>query len=221
MKPAQKGTPVEGFEEFTGGQMRRQQRPRMSPEDAASYRQYGKDLIEKQGNLDGQMRVNSNGMEYDLKQNSKPLADGSPSLKVRSRATKEFQTQNRQRMEAEQTLGNEDAYSSMGGHHRLGALLVDKMAEGLTGKDRKTYLKYVRKTFGGLGNEDFNLDQLPPEVHNMIHNALDDAGLDARRMDFRNATLMQRLKFLRAVEKILKGIDEITYEAMKPPQEAP
>ena len=48
----------------------------------------------------------------------------------------------------------------------------------------------------------------------MVHKELKKLGLDSERMDFRNADLQTRIKFINVIEKALKQIDEKTYGAM-------
>ena len=77
-------------------------------------------------------------------------------------------------MEAEQ--GGSD-YQKLGGHHRAGVDLVDRLQEGLDTADRKRIRQAIKRRLGAIGNEDFNLDQLPKDVHSLVHRELNKAGL--------------------------------------------
>ena len=211
MRRTRTGKSVEGFEDYTGGTMRREKRPTLPKEYADEYRKYGQQRIKETGSLKGQMRINYEGQEFDLKQNSQPLKSGEASVKVRSKAGRDYQDTRRQQMEAEQ--GGDD-YQKLGGHHRAGVDLVDRLQEGLPEHDRERIRNAVKRRLGAIGNEDFNLDQLPDDVHKMVHKELNKMGLDARRMDFRKADLLTRLKFIGVIQKALASIDEKAYGAM-------
>jgi len=193
-------------------------RPKLPKEMAAEYREYGKQLLRDQGNLQGQMKINFEGTTFDLKKNSKPLKSGEPSLKVRSNATKAAQDSKRQRMESEQTLGTDD-YKK--GHHRVELDLIDKVIEGLSDVERSRFLQFVRKLWPSFvtGNEIGNLigpaGQLPPKVHSAIHMKLREAGLDPRKLDFRGASYKTRLRFIREANSILDDIDKFMFEGMR------
>ena len=212
MTPSKRGKSVPGFEDYTGGKVRREKRPQLPDEYAEEYRKYGQQRIKETGSLKGQMKVNHEGMEFDLKQNSKPLKSGEPSVKVRSKEGRQAQDNRRQAMEAEQ--GGDD-YQRLGGHHRAGVDLVDRLQEGLTDADRVRIRKSAKRALGAIGGEDFNLDLLPEDVHKMVHKELNKMGFDARRMDFSQAPLLTRLKFIQVLKKALAKIDEKTYEAMR------
>ena len=164
------------------------------------------------------MQVNFGGTTFDLKSNSKLLKSGDLSVKVRPQGTKVAQDARRQRMESEQTLG-EDAYKK--GHHRVELDLIDKVVEGLSVDDRFRFLNTIQKQFPNLvtGNEIGNLigpkGDLPTKVHSAIHMKLREAGLDPRKMDFRTASYKQRLRFMREVEAILLDIDKYMFEGMR------
>jgi|TARA_R100000084_G_C4616222_1_gene130672 hypothetical protein len=196
----------------------RQARPRLPKDMAAEYRKYGQQLYRETGSLNNQMQVNYGGTTFDLKSNSTFLKSGDLSVKVRPQGTKTAQDARRQRMESEQTLG-EDAYKK--GHHRVELDLIDKVVEGLSVDDRFRFLNTIQKQFPNLvtGNEIGNLigpkGNLPTKVHSAIHMKLREAGLDPRKMDFRTASYKQRLRFMREVEAILLDIDKYMFEGMR------
>jgi hypothetical protein len=61
---------------------------KMTPKDAAAYREYGKAYHEKHGSLTGHMKVNYLGDEFSLKKN-KDSPDGSVNLKTRNKKVKD------------------------------------------------------------------------------------------------------------------------------------
>lgn len=193
-------------------------RPKLPKEMAAEYRQYGQQLIRDQGSLQGQMKVNYEGTTFDLKSNGTKLKSGELSLKVRSNATKIAQDSKRQRMESEQTLGTDEYHK---GHHRVELDLIDKVIEGLEPPERKRFCNVIQKLFPNLvtGNEATNLigpaGELPQKVHSAIHMKLREAGLDPRKLDFRDASYKTRLRFIREVQAILMDIDKYMFEGMR------
>ena len=69
-----KGKSVQSFEQYTGGPMRRDNRPKLPKEMSEDYRKYGQQRIKETGSLKGQMRVNYEGVEYDLRKTPKTLS---------------------------------------------------------------------------------------------------------------------------------------------------
>ncbi|AFK66502.1 hypothetical protein SYPG_00052 [Synechococcus phage S-CBP3] len=205
------------FSAFVNQKIRREARPQLPSDMAEQYRNYGKDLLAKQGSLKGHMKVNYEGQEFGLKSNTQQLASGEPSLKVRSKATRTAQDIKRQRMEIEQTIGTDEFKV---GHHRAELDLIHRVMEGLGEGSRKNFINTVGKQFSSLvtGNKVANLigpnGELPKPIHDAIHQKLREAGLDPRRMDFREATYRQRLQFMREVDFILKDIDKFVFESM-------
>jgi hypothetical protein len=205
------------FAEFVNQKVRRETRPQLPTEMAEQYRQYGKQMMQEQGSLKGHMKVNYAGQEFGLKSNTQLLASGEPSIKVRSKATRTAQDAKRQQMEVEQTIGTDEFRV---GHHRAELDLIHRVMEGLNPSSRKSFVKTVGKQFDNLitGNKTANLigpsGELPKPIHDAIHTKLREAGLDPRKMDFRNATYKQRLQFMREVDYILRDIDKFIFESM-------
>ena len=193
-------------------------RPKLPKDVSAEYRKYGQQYYKEHGTLSGHQPLTYEGNTFDLKSNSKFLKSGELSVKARPAQTKMSQDSKRQRMEYEQTLG-EDAYKK--GHHRVELDLIDKVVEGLSVNDRFRFLNTIQKQFPSLvtGNEIGNLigpkGELPTKIHSAIHMKLREAGLDPRKMDFRTASYKQRLRFMREVEAILLDIDKYMFEGMR------
>ncbi len=128
------------------------------------------------------------------------------------------QDSKRQRMESEQTLGTDD-YKK--GHHRVELDLIDKVMEGLPDSERSRFLQYIQKQFPSFvtGNGNGNLigpaGELPQKVHSAIHMKLREAGLDPRKMDFRNTSYNHRLRFIREAQAILSDIDKFMFKGMQ------
>ena len=214
--PQQRYDPNVGFqslqisEQFKGNinhKPKRPHRPRLPREYSKDFHAKGKSHIKENGSLEGQMRVNYNGYEFDLKQNSKPLKDGSPSLKARSNETREAQDSKRRRMETEQTFGT-DNYKI--GHHRVQLDLLERLLEGLPDLQRKRFIKLINTQFSTIttGNGDQNILPISGKIHDGVHAKLREAGLDPKRMNFNGASFKDRLRFMREVEVILLDIDK-------------
>ena len=215
MVPSDKPS-VRGFEDYTGGEVRRTKRPQLSPQDKQDYLEYGQKYFAENKTLKGAMKVNHEGDIIGLKKNSGLRKDGTPSLKTRNETKgKAYQDEGRRRKEREQTMGK-DSYKDLKGHHRAGVDIIDRLLEGLSEADRARIKKAARRKFGALGNEDFNLDQLPEDVHGMVHTELKKMGLDSERMDFSTADLQTRLKFINVLGKALEELDKKTFSAMSP-----
>jgi len=193
-------------------------RPKLPKDVGAKYRKYGQQFYKEHGTLTGHQTLTYEGNTFDLKSNSKFLKSGELSVKARSLETKNAQDSKRQRMESEQTLGTDD-YKF--GHHRVELDLIDKVIEGLPDAERLRFLKYVQKLWPSFvtGNSSGNLigpaGDLPTKVHNGIHMKLREAGLDPRKMDFRNATYKQRLRFIREAQAVLIDIDKYMFKGMQ------
>ena len=202
------------FKGNTNQKARRVRRSRLSKEDSKAYREYGKNYIKQNGSLNGHMKVNYNGDEFDLKSNSKPLKDGSPSLKARSNATKEAQTNKRDRMEQEQTFGTDEWKP---GHHRVQLDLLERLLEGLPDLQRKRFVKLLNTQFSSIttGNGSQNIIPLPDKVHRGVHYKLAEAGLDPKKMNFNGVSFKDRLKFMREVEVILLDIDKYISQGLQ------
>ena len=193
-------------------------RPRLPRDVGAKYRKYGQQFYKEHGTLAGHQTLTYEGNTFDLKSNSKFLKSGDLSVKARSIDTKNAQDSKRQRMESEQTLGSDD-YKY--GHHRVELDLIDKVIEGLPDAERLRFLKKVQQLWPSFvtGNGNGNLigpaGDLPTKVHSGIHMKLREAGLDPRKMDFRNATYQQRLRFIREAQAVLNDIDKYMFEGMR------
>ena len=120
-------------------------------------------------------------------------------------------------MEVEQTIGTDEFRV---GHHRAELDLIHRVMEGLNPSSRKSFIKTLDKQFANLmtGNKVANLigpdGELPKPIHDAIHAKLREAGLDPRKMDFRNASYKQRLQFMREVDYVLRDIDKFIFEQM-------
>lgn len=193
-------------------------RPRLPRDVGAEYRKYGQQYYKEHGTLTGHQTLTYEGNTFDLKSNSKFLKSGELSVKARSVDTKNAQDSKRQRMESEQTLGTDD-YKN--GHHRVELDLIDKVIEGLEPSERKRFCNVIQKLFPNLvtGNEAANLigpaGDLPQKVHSAIHMKLREAGLDPRKMDFRNASYNHRLRFIREAQAVLSDIDKYMFKGMQ------
>lgn len=205
------------FSQFVNQKRAKEPRPSLPSDMAESYREYGQGLMEKQGSLKSHMKVSYEGEEFGLKSNTQTLASGKPSIKVRPAATKQAENAKRQLMEVEQTIGTDEFRI---GHHRAELDLIHRVMEGLNPSSRKGFIKTLDKQFANLmtGNKVANLigpnGELPKPIHDAIHAKLREAGLDPRKMDFRNASYKQRLQFMREVDYVLRDIDKFIFEQM-------
>ena len=86
---------------------------KLPKEDAAAYRQYGRDYHAKHGSMKGHMKVNYGNEEFSLKTN-KPNPDGSPNLKVRPKTVKTRQDEVRKAREDSTTTRIQQAQDQRG-----------------------------------------------------------------------------------------------------------
>ena len=208
----------EDFAPFINQKVRNTKNPKLPKDIAGPFRAYGQDVYEKFGNLSNYMQLVHEGITWGLKDNSRKLKSGKQSLKVTSMDQRSQMNRDRGVRANEQTLGKHE-YKK--GHHRLELNLVDRVMEGLSEVQRSRFVKTVNKQFDNLvtGNKAANLignlGELPDEIHKQIHRKLEDAGLNARKMDFRKADFKTRLRFMREVQDVLGDIDEFIYESMR------
>jgi len=210
------------FEQYISGAIRRTDRPKLSTVDSQTYNQYLRGYHEQHGTLKGHMRVAinddlGNPIEVSGKHNGRNAA-GERQFKQRSSQGIEYQDNRRKHMESTQTIG-EDEFNV--GHHRVELDLVDRLLEGLRPNQQQALVRYINHEYPNLttGNKGANIigpaGELPEWVHKAIHKKLKEAGLDARRMDFRNAPAKVRLQFINEIDLVLKDIDKFIFEKMQ------
>ena len=195
----------------------------LSKEDADMYRAYGKEYASKnldkkgKGTLAGSMKINA--MNPSGQVDEVGLKFGSNrNVKLRPDSVKNRQDANRLKMESEQTHGP-NAYREGGGHHRGELSFFDALTEGLSQKQKIAFFKLVntsqRWPSMSTGNVEANLmgagGAITKKTHAIVHRLLEEAGLDPKKMDFRNASIKERSDFLDQAEPIIDKIDEFIY----------
>ena len=95
-------------------------------------------------------------------------------------------------------------------HHWNPIGVMKRVVEGLDPKVRNQLIAEAQDEFGLYsGNTMFNLRQLPTEIHDLVHKALDARGYDPKKLQsFVDADYATRKKFLKQFAKDLSEIDE-------------
>ena len=103
-------------------------------------------------------------------------------------------------------------------HHWNPIGVMKRVAEGLDPKVRNQLIAEAQDEFGLYsGNTLFNLRQLPTDIHDKVHKALNKAGYDPKKMQsFAKADYATRKEFLKEFARVLSEIDEQLFqEVMK------
>lgn len=192
------------------------------PKEAGeTYLQYGKDYWDENRNLIGHNRYRDPDLGIEthiLRDNSTFLKDGQRSLKVRKISNREIERAKRIKWEEEQTMGPSGRSTLV--HHKSPLGLIDRIAAGLVGTERRQFFEFVHQNDRWpslvLGNQGINLIGLVGDarfhpIHVDVHRWLNMAGLNDKTIDFTGATLEQRYGFLDEVAPLLDQIDEYIY----------
>lgn len=96
-------------------------------------------------------------------------------------------------------------------HHWTPLAVLDKVVDGMSPKQVKTFLKYLEKDLGIFGgNHIGNLRQLPDNVHNFLHRRLDAMGYNPQTLQsFANKPLKEKKAFMK---KMKADFDELEKE---------
>jgi hypothetical protein len=196
----------------------------LGKQDIEDFKAYGRKYAQEninpktgKGTLANSMKINVRKPDGDVeKLGLKFKSDRYVGIQPESVKTR--QGDKRVRMETEQTYGP-NAYREGGGHHRGELSFFDALTEGLSEGKKKAFFKLVntsqRWPSMSTGNVASNLigpgGDLNPKVHAIIHRLLEEAGLDPKKMDFRNASIKERSDFLDQAEPIINKIDEFIY----------
>jgi len=91
---------------------------------------------------------------------------------------------------------------------------MKRVVEGLDNKTRNQLIAEAQDEFGLYsGNTMFNLRQLPTDIHDKLHKALNKAGYDPKKMQsFAKADYATRKAFLQQFAKVLGDIDNQLFE---------
>ena len=91
---------------------------------------------------------------------------------------------------------------------------MKRVVEGLDAKTRNQLIAEAQDEFGLYsGNTMFNLRQLPTDIHDKLHKALNKAGFDPKKMQsFAKADYATRKEFLKEFARVLSEIDEQVFE---------
>ena len=101
-------------------------------------------------------------------------------------------------------------------HHWTPLAVLDKVVEGLSPNQVKTFLKYMETDLGIFGgNHIGNLRQLPSNVHNMLHRRLDAMGYNPQTLQsFAKSTLAQRKAFMKKMKADFDVLEEEIFSEM-------
>ena len=99
-------------------------------------------------------------------------------------------------------------------HHWNPIGVMKRVVEGLDSKVRNQLISEAQDEFGLYsGNTMFNLRQLPTDIHDKLHKALNKAGFDPKKMQsFAKADYATRKEFLKEFARVLSEIDEQVFE---------
>ena len=99
-------------------------------------------------------------------------------------------------------------------HHWNPIGVMKRVVEGLDNKTRNQLIAEAQDEFGLYsGNTMFNLRQLPTDIHDKLHKALNKAGYDPKKMQsFAKADYATRKAFLQQFAKVLGDIDNQLFE---------
>ena len=195
----------------------------LNKQDIEDFKAYGRKYAQEninpktgKGTLANSMRINVRKPDGNVEQLGLKFKNNR-AVGIQPESVKTRQDDKRLRMEAEQTYGP-NAYREGCGHHRGELSFFDALTEGLSDKKKKAFFKLVnasqRWPSMSTGNVKSNLIDpggLSEKTHKVIHKLLKEAGLDPTKMDFRNASIKERLDFLDQAEPIINKIDEFIY----------
>ena len=99
-------------------------------------------------------------------------------------------------------------------HHWNPIGVMKRIVEDLDPKLRTKLLNEAQDEFGLYsGNAMFNLRQLPTEIHDKLHKALNKAGYDPKKMQsFANADYATRKAYLKEFSDVLNDLDKQVFE---------
>lgn len=195
----------------------------LSKDQLDEFKAYGRQFVKDnvnpktgKGTLANSMRINVRKPDGNVEQLGLKFKSNR-AVGIQPESVKTRQGNKRIRMEAEQTYGP-NAYRQGGGHHRGELSFFDALTEGLSEGKKKAFFKLVntskRWPSMSTGNVKSNLIDpggLSEKTHAIIHRLLEEAGLDPKKMDFRNASIKERSDFLDQAEPIINKIDEFIY----------
>ena len=101
-------------------------------------------------------------------------------------------------------------------HHWTPLAVLDKVVDGMSPKQVKTFLKYLEKELGIFGgNHIGNLRQLPDNVHNFLHRRLDAMGYNPQTLQsFANKPLKERKAFMKKMKVDFDKLEEEIFREM-------
>ena len=123
--------------------------------------------------------------------------------------------------EGKLTLGEDEGFyvgtpKGSHAHHWTPLAVLDKVVDGLSPKQVKTFLKYMENDLGIFGgNHIGNLRQLPSNIHNMLHRRLDALGYNPQTLkSFAGSTLAQRKAFMKKMKADFDKLEEEIFREM-------
>ena len=123
--------------------------------------------------------------------------------------------------EGKLTLGKDEGFyagtpKGSHAHHWTPLAVLDKVVEGLSPNQVKTFLKYMETDLGIFGgNHIGNLRQLPSNVHNMLHRRLDAMGYNPQTLQsFAEASMTQRKTFMKKMKADFDVLEEDIFREM-------
>tara|TARA_Y100000593_G_C4288672_1_gene327038 strand:+ start:587 stop:1648 length:1062 start_codon:yes stop_codon:yes gene_type:complete len=100
-------------------------------------------------------------------------------------------------------------------HHRAPLHPSSKLKEGLTVKERKQVDSILEAVGIVLGNDKFNRDNLPKQVHKQLHSWLKKNKLLLGDIDMSTLSMRERMKYIRQFIMDMQKSDQKTYELMQ------
>ena len=209
------------FDAFTGFPVARRKGIDTIPDREAgkAYLNSAKEYYKEKGTLSKfPFHVDATtGEIYKVRSGSKFNKDGTLVVKTRNVSALKEEHANRKRTEKEQSFGKTDRTRV---HHRAELSFLDRLANGLTPAQRRKFFAHITSSnrWPNLrtGNGDVNMlgtkkDAMFKKIHRDIHVLLANAGLDPDTINFKGATMKQRMEFLDEAAPILDQIDEFIY----------
>ena len=119
------------------------------------------------------------------------------------------------------TLGKDEGFylntpKGSHAHHWNPLAVMDKVIEGLSPKQSKSFIRYVEKELGIFsGNHIGNLRQLPENVHRMLHKRLEDLGYNPTTLQsFLGTSLSQRKAFMKKLKLDFDKLEKEIFQEM-------
>ena len=123
--------------------------------------------------------------------------------------------------EGKLTLGEDEGFylktpKGSHAHHWNPLAVMDKVVEGMSPKQVKSFIKYIEKELGIFsGNHIGNLRQLPEGIHKMLHRRLEELGYNPTTLQsFVGASLSQRKAFMKKLKLDFDKLEKEIFQEM-------